>query len=232
MTDPSDPLQVENLSRQRVVDLLELLARQGLTQQQVASRANLPGQYVSDMKHGRRPVSELAARRIGAEFDVNYKWLLGTSNSMESPESRSGYSAASSDASPTGSWLPLLSFPIEGEPRAHPAWDSTMVEIAGAAADKLVFARLPYALRFGHDDVQGRLRKNDLVLISQTPSADAEISVVRFKKKLFLARRRAETWERVAKGNKKESILPRDECTEVGHCVGIIWGSLYIPRKA
>jgi transcriptional regulator with XRE-family HTH domain len=228
MTDPSDPLQVRNLSSQRLTDLLELLAQQGLTQQQVASRANLPGQYVSDMKHGRRPVSELAARRLGEEFDVHYKWLLGTSTSMQSPESRSGSSAASSDASPAGSWLPLLSFPIEGEPRAHPAWIGTKVEISGAAADKLVCAKLPYALRFGHDDIQGRLRKNDLILISQSPSPDAEISVVRFRNKLFLARRRTdESWERVARGSKLLST-----CPVVGHCVGIIWASLYIPRKA
>jgi hypothetical protein len=52
----------------------------------------------------------------------------------------------------------------------------------------------------GHDDIRGRLRKNDIVLISQSPSPDAEIFVVRNKKKLFLARRHEESWERVATG--------------------------------
>jgi transcriptional regulator with XRE-family HTH domain len=229
MSDQSDPLQPENLSRQRVNDLLELLAQQGLTQQQVASRANLPGQYLSDMKRGRRPVTELVARRLGEQFDVNYEWLLGTSNRMESSQTQPGFSAASSDASPAGSWLPVLSFPIDGEPRANPEWDGTRVEIAGAAVDKLLLAKFPYALRFGHDDVRGRLRKNDLVLISQSPSPDAEIRIVESKKnkQRFLARSMEEAWERVATGTK----LPRNKWTEVGHCVGILWASLYIPRK-
>jgi transcriptional regulator with XRE-family HTH domain len=222
MNDATDPSQPQNLSRTRLEKLLGLLEQQGLTQQEVASRAKLPPQYLSDMKQGRRPITELVARRLGDAFDINYQWLLGTSNHMEPPESRSGYSSA---ARASGAWLPLVSFPIEGEPRAHPAWDGAMVEISGAAADKLLLAKLPYALRFGNDDIHGRLRKDDIVLISQAPSPEAEIFVVRWKKKLFLARQRDASWERVAKGRS----LPGN-CTVAGHCVGIIWASLSIPR--
>jgi transcriptional regulator with XRE-family HTH domain len=222
MTDTPASLPLQNLSRRRLADFLQRLAQQGLTQQQVASRANLPPQYLSDLKCGRRPMTELVARRLGEEFDINHHWLLGTSNTMEPPESRSGHSAAL----PAGNWLPVLNIPIEGKPRANLAWDRTMVELSGAVADMLVQAQFPYALRFGHNDVEGRLRKNDLVLISQSESPDAEIFVVRSKSKLFLARRGEAAWLRVANG----SVLPSN-CPVVGHCVGIIWGSLCTPPK-
>jgi len=52
------------------------------------------------------------------------------------------------------------------------------MEIVGAAAAKLVLAKHPFLLRFGHNDIHGRLRKGDFVLISQTRSDHAEIHVV------------------------------------------------------
>ena len=167
MTDRPASLPLQNLSRRRLADLLKLLAQQGLTQQQVASRANLPPQYLSDLKCGRRPMTELVARRLGEEFDINHHWLLGTSNTMEPPESRSGHSAAR----PDDNWLPVLNIPIDGEPRAYLAWDRTMVELSGAVADMLVQAQSPYALRFGHNDVKGRLRKR--------PCADFAVGITR-----------------------------------------------------
>lgn len=222
MTESADRFERQTRSRQRLTDLLDRLAQEGLSQQQVASRANLPPQYLSDIKCGRRPITELVARRLGDEFDVNYAWLLGTSNNPELPGSESGHSAAS----PAGNWLPLVRYPIEGEPRTHPVWDGTLVEISGIAAAKLVSAKLPYVLCFGKKDVRGRLQKNDLVLISQSLLPEAEISVVRFKNKLFLARQSGESWERVANGQR----LPLD-CPAVGHCVGLLWRSLYAAQE-
>ena len=168
MTDTPKSLPLQNLSRRRLADFLQRLARQGLTQQQVASRANLPPQYLSDLKCGRRPMTELVARRLGEEFDINHHWLLGTSNTMEPPEPRSGHSAAL----PAGNWLPVWNIPIEGDPRANSAWDETMVEISGAAADKLVHAQFPYALRFGHNDVKGRLAQ-------KRPGSDFAVGITR-----------------------------------------------------
>ena len=206
------------LSHQRLNDLLETLGRQGLTQAQVAAKAGLPVQYLSDIKHERRPMTELVARRIGDEFDVNFQWLMGISNSMADPKPRVAASIASSSV-----WLPLLPHPIEGEPRGHPKWDGAGVDIAGAAAAKLVLAQQPYILRFGHKDIEGRLRQGDLILISQAPNRDAEISVVRHRRKSFLARPNDDgTWSRVADGSRRPS-----DCEIAGHCLGIVWSSLY-----
>ena len=217
MDSEDQGVSIKQFSIQRLNRLLEMLSDRGHSQTQVAARAGIPAQYLSDIKHGRRPMTELVARRLGEEFDVNFQWLLGTSDSMENPSPLS--SAFSSGSSV---WLPLFSHPIKGEPRAQSTWDGTGVEVAGAASAKLILSKLPYVLRFGRDDVRGRLRKGDLILISQAADVDAEISVVRYRKKLFLARR-GETgnWIRVGNGNE----LPA-ECPVSGHCVGVVWSPL------
>lgn len=193
----------------RLNDFLKLFSERGVTQVQIAGRAAVPVSYLSDVKQGRRPMTELLARRLADEFDVNYRWLMGMESSMARPR--------------IGAWVPIFSHPIEGEPRAHPKWNGMGLEIAGAAVAKLVVAVQPYVLRFGHNDVEGRLCRGDLVLISQTPNPGAEISVVCHRKKSFLARshKRNGSWTRIATREK----LP-GECPIIGHCMGIVWASL------
>lgn len=205
------------LTKEHVGHLLDLLSGQGMTQVKVASKAGLPAQYLSDIKQGRRPMTELVARRLGEEFDVNFQWLLGTSGTMENPKPHSS-------ASPTGSnlWIPLFPHPIAGEPRAHPDWDGAGVEVAGAAAARLLRAKFPYVLQYGHDDIEGRLQQGDLILVSQAPVGDTEISVISYRKKSFLARRSDKGgWIRVANGKELSA-----DCPIAGHCIGIIWSSL------
>lgn len=200
----------------RLNEMLQTLAAGGLTQQQIAARAGLPAQYLSDLKNGRRTLTELTARRIGDEFGVNYEWLLGTSNLME-------LTSLSSDSAQTSEgtiWLPCFPWPITGTPRNHPDWDGTSVELAGAAAAKASMATDPYVLRFGRNDVEGRLRKDDLLLITQTPDVKTEIAVVKSGRKLHLARHEAGQWEKVAGG----TLQGTD--TVLGRCLGIVWASL------
>jgi hypothetical protein len=216
MTKDNQDLSAAGHATLRLNDLLALLAEQELTQAQIAVKAGLPPQYISDIKRGRRPMTELVARRLGEEFDVNFQWLMGTSNSMENPTPQMAAAAASPLC------LPLFTHPIEGEPRQHPKWNGAGVEIAGVAAGRLALTRYPYILQFGHDDEQGRLRRGDLILISQVPSDAADIQVVSYRKKSFLARANEDgSWSRVANNNK----LPSD-CAVTGHCVGIVWASL------
>ena len=184
---------------------------------EVAAKSGLPAQYLSDVKRGRRPMTELIARRLGGRFGVDFQWFLGGSSSMEVPQSQSAGLPATSAL-----WLPLFPFPIDCAPRAHPQWDGAGVEVAGAAAAKLVLARHPYVLRFGRTDIQGRLMKGDLILISQQPDEDAQIHVVRHRKKSYLARAaKGGTWIRVADGTELPS-----SCPATGHCVGVVWSSL------
>lgn len=217
MAKELEDLSVAAIATQRFNDLLEPLLEQGFTQAQIATKVGIPPQYFSDIKRGERPVTELIARRLGEEFNFNYRWLMGTSDSMETLTPPSTTKTAGNTI-----WLPLFPFPIEGEPRQNAKWNGAGVELAGVAAGKIGLARYPYILQFGHNDVQGRLKQGDLILISQAPNSDAEIHVVNYRKKSFLARANKDgSWSRVANGNK----LPSD-CPATGHCIGIVWSAL------
>lgn len=219
MTEKLNDLTPQELAQSRLGEFLEAMSRKGLTQQQVATQAGLPAQYISDIKHGRRPMTELVARRLSEQLNVSHEWLLGTSDSTAPPRAP----AHLPNSAVSVVCLPVFPHPIDGEPRSNPKWDGRGLEIAGTAAAKLVSAEQPYVLQFGHDDVRGRLRKGDYVLISQAGSDSAEISVVMYRKKMFLARRKEDgDWERVANKN----TLPAD-CPIKGHCIGIIWSSLF-----
>jgi transcriptional regulator with XRE-family HTH domain len=205
------------LSQERLKDLIEQLAAQGHSQIEIAAKAGIPPQYLSDIKRDRRPMTELVARRMGQVFEVNFEWLLGTSDNRQIASPEPGTTSA-----PHSLWLPLFPQPIEGEPRAHPKWDGMGLEISGLAAAKVAFGQQPYILRFGHNDHQGRLRIGDLILVSQIANPAAEISIVRHRKKSYLARANAEgIWERVVTGE----TLPIP-CSITGHCVAIVWASL------
>ena len=209
--------EVAEVRGQRLAALLQKLTEQGYTQQAVASQTGVPAQYLSDLKAGRRSLSELYARRLAEEFDVDHRWLLG-----ETTDHEHAVVPGRGRAAERSVWLPVFSDPIEGEPRSQPNWDGSSVEISGAAAAKVLLATQPYVLRFGASDHEGRLRKNDLVLISQAVVESANIHVLRAHRGRFLARR-AENgiWIRLA----TKDALPAT-AVPVGHCVGIVWGLL------
>jgi transcriptional regulator with XRE-family HTH domain len=203
------------LAAQRLTELLEKLGREGFNQSQVAGAVGLTPQYLSDIRHSHRPLSELVARRLADRFQVDYRWLLA--REVRRPQTELG-SPSVPDAN---AWLPVVPHPVEGEPRVHPRWDGTYVQVPAIAAPLLALALHPYVLRFGHNDVEGRIHKHDLVVISQSPSKSAEISVVRSGNKCFLARRKGRRWVRLA--NRREL---GSDCVVVGHCLGIAWSAL------
>jgi len=217
MTKETEDLSVAAIATQRFNDLLEPLLEQGLTQAQIATKAGIPPQYFSDIKRGERPVTELIARRLGEEFNFNYRWLMGASNTMENPAPQSMVATSGTTVS-----LPLFPFPIEGEPRQHSKWNGACIELAGVAAGRVGLARYPYVLQFGHKDEQRRLQQGDLILISQTPNTNAEFHVVSFRSKHYLARSNPDgSWSRVANENRLPS-----KCPVIGHCIGIVWSAL------
>lgn len=201
----------------RLIELLDDLANQGYSQAAVATECGIQPQYLSDIKRGARPMTELVARRLADAFPpLNYEWLLDVSDQREEE------SNSLSDSIAEGVWLPLFDHPIQGEPGTHVDWDGVPMEIAGTAAAKVLHLQMPYLLRFGHNDVERRIRKKDVLMMSQGGDPKATIQVVRYRKKLFLARQnKAGTWTRVGNGHE----IPGD-CPSVGHAVGIVWGDL------
>jgi transcriptional regulator with XRE-family HTH domain len=204
-----------SLPARRFVELMQSLGGQGISQAQVARRANVPPQYVSDVRNERRPLTELFARRLADEFGFNFQWLLGLEDSPER-------SVLSVPPSPREKfWLPMIGEPIAGEPREHPRWNGAYTELSGVAAAKAAQVVQPYVLQLGHGDREGRLRKGDCVLVSQATADNAKLSIVRCGKKILLARKKGAKWLRVATG---EPL--RGDCDVTGHCVGVVWSAL------
>ncbi|MFT4558052.1 MAG: transcriptional regulator with XRE-family HTH domain [Planctomycetaceae bacterium] len=205
-----------NLSRQRFEELLETLAKQGLTQRNVAEQVNIPAQYVSNLKTGQRTLTELAARRFGAVFDCNYQWLLGHSDDRSVPDLK-----GSAGDSP-GRGVPVFDELIEGDPRSNTGWDGATVELSGAAAARATQCHRAYVLRSSVEDVDGRIRQGDLLLISQSVESNAEIQVVQHRKRLLLTRIGVDGQQiRISDGQALAG-----NCEVVGHCAGIVWASM------
>jgi len=183
----------------------------GVSQADVAKMINLSPQHLSDLKCGRRPLSELVARRFGAAFNVDFRLLLNVS--------QIDYAASQPPANRT--MLPLLVEPVEGDPVMHPKWDGAYAEVPSAASYKLKDALQPYVLQFCNVDYASRLHQNDHVLISQGPNELARIVVIKQKAKCFLARADNRTWIRLR--DKKQLSIG---CHVVGHCLAVLWSPL------
>jgi transcriptional regulator with XRE-family HTH domain len=209
----------QKIQHQRFAKLLSEMAENGVSQGEFARRVQVPPQYLSDVKSGRRPISELFARRVAAEFGVAYDWLLGESGAL--PPSESSLSASVSDSNKV--WLPIVPYPVAGDPRQSSDWDGSWLEVAGIAAEQVGLAFDPYVLRFSAKDCLGVLKKNDLVLISQAIRTNAKLHVLKQGNRMFLARRRAGgQWEHVS----RTEAIRKQEVEVAGHCVGILWRML------
>ncbi len=212
--------------QKRVRRVLQELADKGLAPRSIAARLEIPVQYLSDYKAARRTLSERIARRLGDEFGVNWKWLLGRRDTTPYPSRKDRIILRSEREK---NRLPIFADPIEGDPRLHSQWDGGSAEVGGAAREKVGQASQPYLLRFGADDCQQRLCRGDLILISQSvlpanSGSEKAIQVIRDGAGLCLARRLADgRWQRLESNN--PDALP-ECCTIHGHAVGIAWGAL------
>ena len=118
--------------------------------------------------------------------------------------------------------LPVLTDLTGDEPTESEAWDGSRLKISGAAAVASARATCPYVLRFASNDVDGRLRQRDLILVSQDTTGSFEIAVVKHRGRLALARRDANAkWKLITTGQPlPEKVQP------VGQCLGIVWAPL------
>ena len=213
---------LQDVCRRRLQELLDTLSAEGVTQQQVAIRAGVPPQYLSDVRCGRRDLTELFARRLGEEFDVDYQWLLGVKGPTDAFPPKGSVAGRAEPRAGGHLMLPVLHALAEGEPRDSPLWDGSLFEVGGAAAAAAGRARQPYVLRLDADDRDGRLRAGDLVLISQGPSEKAELGVIRFQGRLVLARRaKSAGWHDLATGEILDGKVEM-----IGCCRAIVWALL------
>lgn len=216
MKKPTDEKsKVLQLRQERVRWLIEQLVQKcRMTQHQIAQRASVTSQYLSDVKNGQRTLTEPFAHCLADTFGVDYLWLLGQ-GSDPAPVTLRGSAATLTKSLQ----LPLLGELVEGDPRDGDGWDGAMIELAGAAAAKAAKAQQPYIVRFAGQDPLGRLRKGDLLLISQVVASTAELQILRQHTQLILARCKNTGWQPLT----GEKILA-GPLSQVGWCLGIVWG--------
>ena len=214
MNNPIEPSVQDRTAR--LTQVLAQLAERGVKQSAIACELNVPPQYVSDLRHGRRNLSEPFARRFAEAYRVSASWLLLGEGPRDLPDL-----AAPGAQSDGACLLPVLSSPDEGDPRHSPHWDGGLLALAGAAAAAAARAKLPFVLRIEGDSPSGRLRKNDLILCCQGPRDDAAFVIVRAAGTAVLAEAAGkDRYKAVASGR----LIPGAE--PIGHGIGIVWAPL------
>jgi transcriptional regulator with XRE-family HTH domain len=210
--------------RRRVERLKEVLLKvareHGLSQKEIAARLGIPPQYLSDLKHNRRAVAELLARRFGQEFRIRHRWLLSGEGPMEAPPVQAGTTGGRGGRDIVR--LPVLGEPHVGNPLKSPSWDRSHIELTGPASAVARGCSQPYVLCVHCDERVGRLRKGDLILVSQAEDTGSRYQIVVHQKRPRLARLGRDRRLRLLQGG---DPLP-DHDRKVGHVPGLVWGAL------
>jgi hypothetical protein len=209
-----------NAKRERLKTELKRLLRQGLSQYEVAQKVGVPPQYLSDVKNGRRAVTELFARRLAERLGVDYQWLVRGRCVKVSPADRN----APHTGTTSGVLVPVLNAPCVGNPQQAPAWDGSFVELAGPAAVAGRSATKPYALRLPAGAKGIHLPNGGLLLASQGVNPGRKIAIVKVGESLCLAQRNGKAdnrWLAVLTGELLEGPV-----LVVGGIVGVIWAAM------
>ena len=183
------------VARKRFAAFVAKMADAGVTQQELARRTGVPAQQISDVKHARRPMTEVVARRFGEQFGVDYDWFLGQDSSKEGGPGLDPMDAVARD--PRGraaeeqqvARLPVHIEPIEADPFDPARWGGGLIPVIGPAAVAAQASSRPYVLRVSEDDCRGRLKRGDMVLVLQEPNRTdvGNIGVIRSGGNLLLA---------------------------------------------
>ena len=198
----------------RLTEILAQLAERGVKQCDVAFELNVPTQYVSDLRHGRRTLSEPFARRIADAYRVSAAWLLHGEGPRELPD------LAAASARRRACLLPVLSAPDQGDPRHSPHWDGGLLALSGAAAAAAEL-REP-AIRAPH---RGRYCLRRL----EKERSDSLLPGAPFRRHdgHRVAKRARRCWRRAAGKGRYETLrrpaVRFRDAEPVGCCLGIVW---------
>ncbi len=207
--------RVERLKRA----LRKIARERGLTQKEIAARSGIPPQFLSDLKHNRRNIAELLARRFSDEFRVRHTWLLQGKGPVELPTDAGDAVPGAAEGSV---FLPILRRPHVGDPLKSRFWERSHFQLTGPAAALAGRCTQAYVLRVEHDERGGRLRQGDLVLVSQTADANSPYQIIVHRRRPRLIRLGSDHRLRLLEGGDQ---LP-DSAKRVGHCCGIVWAVL------
>ena len=109
-----------------------------------------------------------------------------------------------------------------GDPLKSRFREPSHFELTGPAAIAAKHCARPYVLRVEHDGKGGRLRRGNLVLVSQTPDANSRYQIVVHRRLPRLVRLGGDRRLHLLDGGDPLS----DNARRVGQCCGIVWAAL------
>lgn len=201
---------------ERLAQVLDHLKREGLKQGRVAIELSVPQNYLSDLKHERRVITEPFARMLSGQFGVSYTWFWAGEGRAQLPRIRTEGTRPEHSV-----MLPILSQLHEGPPRQAEIWDGSLLELCGRSAEEASKAANPYILRVSTDDITNWLPGHSLLLISQDRLRPSGMAVVRSQGKLLLARKDGQRWINIRTGRQTPA-----KAEIIGHALGIVWAPL------
>ena len=216
MLNPNSLTELSEGRRQRFLQIVERIRQQGLTRKDIARRLGLGTSYFSDISSGRREVSELTARRIGDEFNVDFQWLRNGIGGDAQPVVRLAPPAAVME-------LPVLQGLCTGDPLESVHWSGGKIDVAGPGAEAARRATHPYVFRIPAYVVDVcHFKEGDLVLISQSDNPSASFGVIRMSggPEVAIKDHIQKMWKALG-GDVKDSRRIR-----LGWIMGVIWSSL------
>lgn len=217
MVENSDIIRARH---QRLRETLKRLLQQGMSQHEIAQRAEVPPQYLSDVKAGRKAVTELFARRLAERLGVDYQWLMQGRCVRVAPADRHAPGAGAVG----GILVPVLDGPCLGAPQESTAWDGSVVELAGPAAVAARGAKNPYVLRLSTGSRAMQIPLGALLLASQGVDPSRKVAVLRTGDTLCLAQRDErdpDSWREVRAGKRLGGSVK-----VVGCILGVIWAAV------
>ncbi len=201
----------------RLDQLLKDFLKQEHSQQEIAAELNIPPNYLSDLRHGRRTINDQFCRSFAHQFRISFQWLATGDGAMSSPQFGQLRAEAAGNL-----LLPVLSEPYAGDPTKCARWDGCQVEITGAAAASAARAINPYIIRLASQDWLGRLMPGDLILISQEVMETSEIAIARDRNRLVIVRKGDKDGWRALSSGKRLAAKPEI----IAQCLGIVWAGL------
>jgi len=239
-----------------VVDiLLELKCRYGIRQTTIADILGVSRQAITDLKAGKRrftgemfekflvafsqePWGSWVAEALVEAFLRHYRYLpedqlhkrldafsCHSKEVLEIANKRPAY------PNKAPSSYPVFSIPVTGDPDGIPGRVVERLALPPALAAQAANALYPYVLRIDFDDVSGRLRRGDLVLVLQDTDRETEVMLVQLRGEVRLARRAMccrETADSVRDGIQGDGWIAMDSAKMiepervVGCVVGIV----------
>jgi transcriptional regulator with XRE-family HTH domain len=214
-------LDTQNSERaERLDQLLKDLAGNGFSQRQIAAELNVPPNYLSDLRHGQRTITDQFCRSFAHQFQIGNQWLATGEGAISSPQIGPLIAKAAGNL-----LLPVLSEPHVGDPTQCERWDGCQAEVTGAAAAAAGRAINPYIIRLSGPDCQGRLMACDLILISQQATETGDMAIARHRNRLMIVRKERkgdnDGWLALSSGKR---LAGKPEI--VGQCLGIVWAGL------